>query len=270
MLVSIIIPVYKKEETVVKDILNIWKTVKQTRWDCELIVVIDGFVDKSFERAKTIKKKNIKVFGYPTNKGKGYAVKYGMARARGDLVAFIDSGMEINPNSISMVLEHMEWYDADVIVGSKRHPASKTNLTALRKLYSWGYYQLVKYLFGLRVKDTQAGLKVFRRKVLEKVLPRLLVKEYAFDVELLAVTNHLGFTRIYEAPIEITLDFDNSRFSKNWFPFMDKHIRKMMVDTLAVFYRLYLLRYYDDTSKRKWTYDNELKMRINTGEVTYD
>jgi glycosyltransferase involved in cell wall biosynthesis len=193
-----------------------------------------------------------------------------MARAKGDYIAFIDAGMEINPNGISMLLEHMEWYDADIIVGSKRHPASKTNLTPLRKIYSWGYYLGVKFLFGLKVRDTQAGLKIFKRKVLEKVLPRLLVKEFAFDVELLAVAHHLGFRRIFEAPVELDLDFsDGSKFKKQYFPFFNKSIRGMLVDTIAIFYRLHVLRYYDDKSKRRWKYDKELDMRVNTGEVRY-
>lgn len=52
----------------------------------------------------------------------------------GNLVAFIDVGMEIDPNGISMILEHMLWYNTDIIVGSKRHPASKVALSINTKL----------------------------------------------------------------------------------------------------------------------------------------
>jgi len=97
----------------------------KTRWDFEIIVVVDGNKDKTMEKAKEINLAEVTVVGYPENKGKGFAVRYGMARAVGDVVSFIDSGMDINPNGISMLLEHMEWYKADVIVGSKGHPASK-------------------------------------------------------------------------------------------------------------------------------------------------
>ena len=75
--------------------------------------------------------------------------------------------MDINPNSISMILEHMEWYEADVIVGSKRHPASKVNYNWLRRIYSKGYFLLVRILFGLRLTDTQTGLKAFRSSVVK-------------------------------------------------------------------------------------------------------
>ncbi|OGC60772.1 hypothetical protein A3K34_03080 [candidate division WWE3 bacterium RIFOXYC1_FULL_40_10] len=240
--------------------------MSSTRWDYEIIVVVDGNVDNTLSEAKKVKNDKVIVVGYNTNRGKGYAVRYGMARASGDYIAFIDSGFDINPNGISMVLEHMIWYQADIIVASKRHPASKVKLTPMRKLYSWGYHALTKALFSLKVRDTQAGLKVFKREVLEKVLPRLIVKAFAFDIELLAVAQRLGFKRIYEAPVELELDIrENSKFNQAVLIF-NPSVRQMIKDTLAVFYRLHILHYYDDKSKRKWIYDKELDMRINTGE----
>lgn len=267
MFVSLVIPAYKQENTIKKDVESIYNIMSQTRWDFEIIVVVDGLLDSTYENALQINRDNVKVFGYKTNRGKGYAVKYGMSRASGTHIAFIDAGMEIQPNGISMVLEHMEWYGADIIVGSKRHPASKVNYPLLRRLYSWGYYNLVWFLFGLKIRDTQTGLKVYKREVLESVLPRLLIKEYAFDIEILAVAKYQGYTKIYEAPVEINFDFTSgSRFKG--FLFFDAFIRKMLLDTLAIFYRLYILRYYDDERRRVWTYDSELEFKINTGGIT--
>ncbi len=266
MLVSIIVPAYKQAKTIKEDIRDIHKVMSNTRWDFEIIVVVDGSPDKTYTEAKKVKKDNLKVYTYKKNYGKGYAIKYGIARAVGEKIAFIDAGMDIDPNGISLILEHMLWYDSDIIVGSKRHSASKVNYTFMRKVYSEGYYLLVKFLFGLRVRDTQAGLKVYKRHVLEKVMPRLLIKTFAFDIELLAVANHLGFSNIHEAPVQLTLNFQPGSKWQRWLPlFLDPNIRKMLKDTLAVFYRLKLLRYYDDGNRRKWVYNKELDMRINTG-----
>jgi glycosyltransferase involved in cell wall biosynthesis len=267
-LVSVIIPAFKQEKTIVGDVQRIVDTMTQTRWAFEVIVVVDGFVDKTYEKAKTLENFDVKVVGYKTNRGKGYAVRYGMARSIGDLIVFIDSGMDIDPNGISMVLEHMQWYNADIIVGSKRHPASKVAYPFIRKLYSWVYSRVVRILFGLKITDTQSGLKVFKREVLEKVLPRLLVKQFAFDIEILAVSKYLGFERIYEAPIKIDWIKSNSNFTP--LILLDKNIRGMVVDTLAVFYRLRILHYYSDKSKRLWVYDAELDMKLNTGEINND
>ena len=268
MLVSVIVPAYNQEKTILKDIKRIYKVMEKTRWKFELILVSDGSSDKTLENAKkfTKKNKNAKSIGYKTNKGKGYAVRYGMARAKGDFIAFIDSGMEIDPNGISMILEHMQWYNADIIVGSKKHPVSQVKgYSLIRKIYSWGYHTLTKIFFRLPLGDTQTGLKVFRSEVLEKVLPRLVVKRFAFDVELLAVSKYLGFNKIYEAPVKIYLNSKNSTFKKPLI--LEPHIRMMIRDTLAVFYRMYLLRYYHPDSKQKWKYDKELRLRVNTGEM---
>jgi len=249
-LVSIVIPAYKQEKTIRQDIENICETMSQTRWDFEVIVVVDGIVDNTFAEAKKVDRSNVLVYGYEENKGKGFAIRYGMEKTRGDLVAFIDAGMDINPNGISMVLEHMEWYNADVMVGSKRHPVSKINYPFIRRLYSWGYHFMVRLLFGLKLRDTQTGLKVFKRNVIASVLPRLVVKEFAFDIEMLAVCNYLGFNRIYEAPIELNWDAGSTNFTP--LLIFDRHIRYMIYDTLAVFYRMYFLRHYEDRNKYKW------------------
>jgi len=132
---SVIIPVYKQATTIRQDIYSIFDTLERIRYDYELIVVIDGTeVDSSYNEAKKLRLKKLKVVGYKHNHGKGYALRFGMARSKGDYVAFIDAGMEIDPNGLSLILEHLEWYQADIIVGSKRHAASQVNYSFSRKL----------------------------------------------------------------------------------------------------------------------------------------
>jgi len=259
-LLSVIIPAYKQEKTIVKDLKRIKGVLEKIRYDYEIIVVVDGQTDKTYQRAKRLASPKIRVYQYQHNKGKGYAVRYGMVRAKGDPIAFIDAGMEIDPNGISMLLEHMEWYQADVMVGSKRHPASQVNYPLKRRIISRLYQIFVRIFTGLNVRDTQAGLKVYRRKVLEKVLPRLLVKRYAFDLEMLAVAHHLGFKRIYEAPIRLSYNFGDLTHASTL-----GHLKKTLIDTLAIIYRLRLVRYYDDGNKRKWRYDPDLDFKVNIG-----
>lgn len=175
-LISVIIPAYKQAATIVKDLTQIQKVLNQIRYPYEIIVIVDGLIDKTWSKIKPLTSTQLKVYLIKTHQGKGYTVRYGMSRAKGDYIAFIDAGMEIDPNGISMLLEHLEWYNADIIVGSKRHLASVVQYPWDRKILSWGYYLLVRWLFGIKVKDTQPGIKIFKRKVLEKILPRLVVK----------------------------------------------------------------------------------------------
>ena len=258
---SVIVPVYKQEQNIQKDLQNINQVLGQIRYDYEIIVVIDGTkVDKSYQQAKKIKSSKIKIYGYPNNHGKGYAVRFGMAKTKGDYIAFIDAGMEIDPNGLSMIIEHMEWYNADIIVGSKRHPASQVDYPLDRQIISFGGHLIARFLLGINIHDTQAGLKIFKRPVLIKVLPRLLIKNYAFDLEILSVANYLGFKNIYEAPIKLNYDFTSLTHATGL-----KTIYQCLIDALAVFYRLKILHYYDDKNKRKWVYNPDLEMRINTG-----
>jgi glycosyltransferase involved in cell wall biosynthesis len=259
-LFSVVIPAYQQEKTIVKDLERIQAVLDKIRYDYEMIVVVDGKTDKTFENAKKIKSPKIRVVGYDINKGKGHAVRYGMARAKGDPIAFIDAGMEIDPNGISMILEHMEWYDADIIVGSKRHPVSQVHYPFKRRIISRLYQLFVRIFTGLNVKDTQAGLKIFRRKVLEDVLPRLLVKQYAFDLEMLTVAHRLGYQRIFEAPVKISYNFNDLTHAATL-----AAMKRALTDTLAIIYRLRFLRYYDDSNKRKWRYDPDLDLKVNIG-----
>ncbi len=258
---SIIVPVYKQEKTILHDIKNIVNVLDQIRYDYEIIVVVDGTkTDRSYSVLKKLRLKNLKVFGYKYNHGKGYAIRFGMAKTKGDYIAFIDSGMEIDPNGISMILEHMEWYQADIIVGSKQHPASQVDYPLQRKIISFGGHLIAKFLLGINIHDTQTGLKIFHRQVLIKVLPRLLIKKYAFDLEILSVANRLGFTKIYEAPVKLNYNFKSLTHATGF-----KIIWQCLIDSLAVFYRLKILHYYDDQNKRQWVYDPDLEMKVNTG-----
>lgn len=252
-LISVIIPTYRAERIIEKTLIKVKEVLDKIRYNYEIICIVDGIVDKTLDKAKRVSlkyPKKIKVYGYKQNFGKGHAVRYGMGKARGDLIAFVDAGLEINPNSFSMLLEHFEWYNADIIVGSKRHPASKVVYPRYRRILSFGYQFLVRILFGLKVRDTQVGMKIFRKDVVQKILPRLLVKAYAFDIEMLAVANYLGFKRIYEAPVELRMHFGGvSTIASKGFL---KTIWSMLWDTLAVFYRLKILEFYHYKNRKRW------------------
>lgn len=258
-LLSLIIPVYHQEKTIRKQLQNILGELALLSVQSEVIVVVDGMDDRSFEEAKKVRSPKVVVTGYKTNHGKGYAVRFGMGKSHGDIIGFLDAGGDLSEMGLSMMLEHFKWYNADIIVGSKRHPVSKVMYPFTRKVLSWGYQQLVRLLFGINVRDTQVGMKLYRRNVLEDVLPRLVVKEFAFDIEILAVSQHLGYTRIYEAPVELDFTGASSITSLSvW-----QIILNMLWDTFAVFYRLRLLHYYDNLNKRKWRYDEELNFKVS-------
>lgn len=240
---SIVVPAYKEEKTIVSTLSGINRILSTLNINYEIICVVDGLVDKTLEKVSKIKNPNLKILYYTKNLGKGNAVRYGMERAKGEIVGFVDAN-GINPRSIPMLLQHFNWYKADIIVGSKRHPVSKVRYPWFRRILSWGYQKLIRILFDIEIRDTQVGAKLFKKAVVAKILPLLLVKDWAFDIELLAVANRKGFIKIYESPIELELgaDKDTSRIFSRGFV---QTSARMFWDTLAVFYRLKIRHYYD-------------------------
>ena len=242
-LLSLVVPAYKQEKTIVKDIKALDNALSVFPFKHEIIVVVDGFVDKTYEKIRNQKSLagNLRVLGYEKNKGKGFALKLGIKEAKGDIIGFIDAGMDLDPSEISIMLDIMNWNNADIVLGSKLHPESKVKYPPARKILSWGYRTLTHILFGFKVKDTQVGLKLFKRKVAKEVFAKIIVKKFAFDIEVLAVSYKLGYTRIYEAPIKLNFTGVSSITSKSFWSV----ILWMLWDTAAVFYRLRIIHYYD-------------------------
>jgi len=240
-LLSLVVPAYKQEKTIEEDIKRLSKFLPLLPLDYEIIVVVDGFEDKTFALAKRCENKRIKVFGYKNNQGKGYAVKYGILKARGDLIGFIDAGGDIDPSSIRILVDAFSKNTIDIAVGSKLHPQSNINYPLIRKILSLGYRNISRVLFGFNVQDTQVGLKIFRKKVARDIFKRVTIKKFAFDIEVLAIANSLGYRNIIESPVKLSLSGESSLNSKSFW----KLVPRIFLDTLIVFYRLRLVRYYD-------------------------
>jgi glycosyltransferase involved in cell wall biosynthesis len=205
---------------------------------CELIVVCDGSTDGTAERAKAVGDHRVRVLRYEVNQGKGIAVNCGLAHARGRLVGWLDSDRDIDPDVIVEAAHRFERSPAvDAVIGSKRHPQSQVNYPLIRRLYSWGFQLLVRMLFRVRVRDTQVGAKLFRREMLDTVVPLLLIKRYAYDLELLAVGAEFGFDRIDEIPVHLDYRFSGSGIT-------NAAVRSMFVDTLAIAYRIHIRHWY--------------------------
>lgn len=241
--VSVIIPAYNEEAHIARSIEETEKVFKEVGCDYEIIVVDDGSMDKTHQGALEASRNfnNVQVVRNSSNNGKGSALKHGFNYTSGDLVAFLDADMDLHPQQIQTLFNYMESNNADVVIGSKRHPESELEYPWHRKLISNVYYGITKTLFSLPVKDTQTGIKLFKHKVLDDIFPRVLVKRYAFDLELLVNAHHRKY-KISEAPIK--LDFQR-KFGR----IRLKDIYHTAMDTLAIFYRLHILRYYDQVKK---------------------
>ena len=238
MKISILIPAYHEEGKISQTINAVQRAVQPLPHLTEIIVICDGKEDKTYEIASAYSGHSVTILGYSKNRGKGYALKHGFRHSTGDVIIFFDAGLEFDPDHILRIVEYYQKYQTPVIIGSKRHPESKVIYPLQRQILSRAGQLMVKTLFQMDIKDSQVGLKLFERKVLSKIFPKVVVKKFAFDIELLALAHHYHY-RIAEVPVDLKMDFSHSSVGFS-------SINNCFWDTLAVFYRLKILKYYDE------------------------
>jgi len=233
---SVVVPAYREGRRIYDNLTRLVNELEKLGATYEVVVVSDGNTDATVREALRVQSSAVRVFHYPMNVGKGFALSCGVDQSVGALVTFIDADMELDPANIRGFIELMQASDCDAVIGSKRHPLSKVAYPGFRRLQSAIYQILVRILFNLDVRDTQTGLKLFRRQVLHEAVPLLAVKHFAFDLELLVVARLLGYRKVQEAPIRLDYQFDSTvNLGSAW---------RILWDTAAIFYRLRILRYY--------------------------
>lgn len=173
----------------------------------------------------------------PENRGKGAALLAALPLVKTDHVLLLDGDLDLDPEILPAFCDSAESTQADCIIGSKRHPLAEVAYPWHRRFFSALYHALTGRLLGPCVSDTQSGMKLLRRTALTYAADRILVKRFAFDLELLTVLHAGGFS-ITEAPVRIR-NFGN-KLGCLTLPV----IYRTLVDTLAVTYRARILDYY--------------------------
>lgn len=208
MKIAIIIPAYNEEKRI-GNTLHAYSEYfeKQARIDnfgYEFIVVLNGCKDNTLQVVQDAAKKYPHIsFINLTDAGKGLAIKAGFSYALNydyTLISFVDADMATEPKDFYDLIKHMGNYDG--VIASRYLPESKIYppRPAMKK---WGrkifYNGLTRLLFGLKFVDLQCGAKIFKRSVVAAITPELMVKQWAFDVELLYLAKKHGFI-IHEEP----------------------------------------------------------------------
>lgn len=235
---SIIMPAYGLEAVIEGNIRTVYQLFKD-HINFEILPVDDGSHDgtaAAINRAVTLDPLHIKPVFVKTNSGKGNALKRGFAASSGSHVLLLDGDLDLAPNRVTTFFAIMLEQKAAIVIGSKRHPDSIIDYPWHRRLASVIYYSIVRLLIGLPISDTQTGMKLFTRAALGWSFERMLVKTFAFDLEVLSIAHANGFI-VAEAPIE--MHFGNKVGCLSW-----RNVKQVMHDTLAIFYRLHILRYY--------------------------
>lgn len=198
--ISVVLPAYQLGSVIAANVERVAAILEPL--SAEIIVVDDGSTDQTRSEAlrATASISTASVLSHPVNRGKGQALFTGARAATGDLIVFLDADLDLPPEQLPELLAGMG--DTDVLVGAKRASMAAGRYPVIRRLLSRLFSLATVGLFGLTVTETQTGLKIFRRDVLEKVVPQMRIDGYAYDLEMLVRAQRAGF-KLTQTPVEL-------------------------------------------------------------------
>jgi len=194
-LLSIVIPVYNEEPTVGDVIRRLKAALEPTGLEYEIIIVDDVSQDRSVEAAK---RQHVSVYSLKRHMGKGYALRAGFAKAKGNIVATIDSDGSHRPEELPFLLNPLLRGEADLVIGSRFSDGKPVHTKRLNAIGNRLFNTLVEALTGNSISDSQSGYRVMTAEVLRSM--NLKSGEYEIESEMLVKTVQKGF-RIKEVPI---------------------------------------------------------------------
>lgn len=233
----IILPVKNEEKTIEKTARDLYEWCKESVESFQLIFIDDMSEDNTSGVIQGLNNPKITVLRNQFDRGKGSNIKTGFILSNliykfkeKDLIAFIDGDGQIRPDNIKTMLNIMQLYQADVVIGNKKHLFSVTKYSWKRMAVSFVYNVMVKILFGIGYDDTQCGIKIFKKEVLGKVIEKINCKRYAFDLELLVAIRELGFI-IADCPVVIKPQENKGSASI-------KNVLETFLDTIIIWFRM--------------------------------
>lgn len=172
--------------------------------DFELFVVVNYTTDNTLGVVKKFAKRfrQVRFVDIPEHTGKGGAIAYGLSRARGDIIGYVDADGSTPASAFYDLVKILEddkgvsgviasrWRSGSII--NRKQPVS-------RRIASRVFNLMVRVMFGLNYSDTQCGAKAFMAEALKKIISRLGVTKWAFDIDLLHNLKKSGF-RVVEIP----------------------------------------------------------------------
>ena len=195
MLLSVVIPIFNEDQTIGDVITRLKATMQKIGLEYELIVVDDCSSDRSLEISR---KKRARVYSLKHHMGKGYALRVGFSKAKGEIIATIDSDGSHRPEELPLLLYPLLQGQADFVIGS-RYISNKP--TSAKKLNAIGvrlFNALIEVLTRTRVTDSQSGYRVMKSEIMRA--SRLVSCGYEIESEMLVKTTRKGF-KVKEVPI---------------------------------------------------------------------
>lgn len=205
IILSVIIPAYKEEKRIGNTLLSLDKYLSRLNFPYEILVVIDGSPDNTFQVVEKYQKmiKNLWVINNPENHGKGFVVRQGLLAAKGAYRLFMDADNSVTINQIEGFSPQFEDKEVGIVIGSRDIKGADVKVHQPKWKEFLGNagniaIQTVTGLWG--IPDTQCGFKILTAEAAELICPLMKVNRFGFDFEMLVLVKKLGF-KIKEAPV---------------------------------------------------------------------
>jgi dolichyl-phosphate beta-glucosyltransferase len=214
--ISIVIPVYNERGKIAGDVAAAADFLRRRSLDGEILVVDDGSRDGTAEEAGRAGSGSgcgaaVRVLATP-HRGKGHAVRTGIAAARGGVIGFIDSGLCVPYDDLMAGIDWIRSGECDIAHGSRKLRTSDIRRPQnwRRRFASWGFRRTAVRAFHLprHLTDTQVGCKLYRREAAHELYARCRSDGFAFDLEVILLAVRAGY-RIREFPVCWTSDPDS-------------------------------------------------------------
>lgn len=219
---SVVIPAYNEEKRLPKTLVEVTQYLTARGYPSELFVVDDGSTDRTADAVRAAVRsarltpgrgiQRFDLLQYPDkrNRGKGYAVRFGMQRGTGRLRLFMDADNSTTIDHVERFFPYIQRERYDIVIGSRDVEGAEVAIhqSWAKELAGKLGNLVIRALAVPGIADTQAGFKLFTRRAVAGIFPRLTIDRWGFDVEILAVARRMGY-RVKEAPITWLNDPDS-------------------------------------------------------------
>ncbi|MDE2126887.1 MAG: glycosyltransferase family 2 protein [Armatimonadetes bacterium] len=201
---SVVIPAYNEADRILATLQRVDQYLNARGVAFEVLVVDDGSSDSTAEVTRQFGAAHpaFHLLSYHANRGKGFAVRYGVLRAVGDLVLFSDADLATPIEEVEK-LEAALTTPMEIAIGSRDMAGSQLlrHQSPLREFGGKLFNRIVRVVAVPGIHDTQCGFKLFPRAVAHQVFGLCRVDSFAFDVELLYVARQVFGIHIREVPV---------------------------------------------------------------------
>jgi glycosyltransferase involved in cell wall biosynthesis len=206
---SIVIPAFNEELRLPKTLASVIAYLQARPYRAEIIVVDDGSSDRTAQIVNDCRQQYpaLRLISNGQNRGKGFSVRHGMLRARGEIALFSDADLSTPIEEADKLLSVLRDREYDGAIGSRamNRKLIEVHQSALREQAGIFFNWLVRGIMGIDFSDTQCGFKAFRTERARIIFEQQRIERFGFDPEILFLAKRNGL-RVAEIPVRWSHD----------------------------------------------------------------